>query len=42
MTNQAFAAPNLFKLQTTVKVKYGFEGNAQISKGSQIYLVHYC
>ena len=33
--------PIFFELQNTVKVKHGFEGNAQISKGSQIYLVHY-
>ena len=40
-TNEAIATPNLFELQTIVKVEYGFEGNAQITKRSQIHLVYY-
>ena len=30
----------LFELQTITKVKYGSEGNAQVTKGSQIHTVH--
>ena len=33
--------PNLFELPTIVKIEYGFEGNAQITKRSQIHLVHH-
>ena len=40
-TNETITTPNLFKLQTIVKIKYGSEGDAQITKGSQIHLVHY-
>ena len=39
--NEAIATPNLFELQTVIKVKYGSEGDAQITKRSQIHLVHY-
>ena len=35
------APSNLFEIQTTVKIKYGSEGNAYIAKGSQIHLVHH-
>ena len=33
--------PNLFELQTIIKVKYGSEGDAKIAKGSLIYIVHH-
>ena len=36
-----FTTPNLFKLQTIVKTKHGSKSNAQITKDSQIILVHY-
>ena len=40
-TDEATATLNLFELQAIIKVKHGFEGNAQITKRSQIHLVHY-
>ena len=39
--NVAIATLNLFELQTVIKIKYGFERDAQITKRSQIHLMHH-